>query len=387
MTGEIGARVGELLDAAQSSTGLHDFGDGSFRDGLERLVRALRTEARLNPLGESALRQKVVTLLSQRLEVEDWYRRHPEIADEQIDAPLIGLGLPRTGSTALSFLLAQDPAARSLLWWEAEHPCPPPSTVSGADPRVERARSQAARQGQPTSRIEQMVPVSALGPAECQELMALDFKAQIFQAMAQIPSYSQWLLHEADLTSTYRYESRVLKLLQWGSPHRPWRLKAPTHLIYLDALDQVFPNARFVMTHRDVADVIVSVADLYAEVVGWFTDSVDLRYLGELNVEQWSLGTRRAITFRGNGREHRFFDIDFRDMQREPIASVQSLYRWLDEPVSSEFEAAMRAWSRANAETRQSMEHRTAEAFGIDLERVRGLFADYTARFAPRSDP
>ena len=36
---------------------------------------------------------------------------------------------------------------------------------------------------------------------------------------------------------------------------------------------------------------------------------------------------------------------------------------------------------------RQSMEHRTAEAFGIDLERVRGLFADYTARFAPRSDP
>jgi hypothetical protein len=99
------------------------------------------------------------------------------------------------------------------------------------------------------------------------------------------------------------------------------------------------------------------------------------------------LETRRAISYRGNGREHRFFDIDFRDMQREPIASVQSLYRWLDEPVSSEFEAAMRAWSRANPESRQSTEHRTAEAFGIDLERVRGLFGDYTARFAPRGDP
>src|SRR3546814_14459655 len=101
---------------------------------------------------------------------------------------------------------------------------------------------------------------------ECQDLMALDFKSQIFQALAQIPSYSDWLL-EADHTSTYLYEKRVLKLLQWGEPARPWRLKAPTHMLYLDALDKVFPDAKFVMTHRDPTDVMLSVATVYADII------------------------------------------------------------------------------------------------------------------------
>ena len=105
-------------------------------------MRALREEARLNVAGQAALRELIVGLLAQRLQVEDWYRRYPEIDDEQIERPLFGLGLPRTGSTALSHLLAQDPAARSLRMWEASRPCPPPSTVEGPDPRVERGRAE-----------------------------------------------------------------------------------------------------------------------------------------------------------------------------------------------------------------------------------------------------
>ena len=111
--------VASLLAAAESETGLHDFGDEAFREGLERLVRSLREEASLNAVGQQAVRQMILGLLSQRLQVEDWYRRHPEIDDEPIEAPLIGLGLPRTGSTALSFLLAEDPDARSLRRWES----------------------------------------------------------------------------------------------------------------------------------------------------------------------------------------------------------------------------------------------------------------------------
>lgn len=109
-----------------------------------------------------------------------------------------GLGLPRTGSSVLSFLLAEDPNARSLLKWEASEPCPPPATVEGADPRVERAREMERRSGHKSH-----TPSSVTGPVECQDLMALDFKAQIFLALAQIPSYAEWLL-EANLTSTAR---------------------------------------------------------------------------------------------------------------------------------------------------------------------------------------
>ncbi len=101
-------------------------------------------------------------------------------------------------------------------------------------------------------------------------------------------------MDKADFTSTYAYQRRVMKLLSWGEPTRPWRLKSPSHVLWLDALNDVFPDARFVMTHRDPTDVILSVADLYADIVGGFTDHLDRKYLGQLNVEHWSLGMRRA---------------------------------------------------------------------------------------------
>ena len=99
----------ELLATASQRTGLDDIGEDTFREGLERLVHSLRTEASLNELGAAVLPEMLLNHLSQRLQLEDWYRRHPEIDDEPIVAPLIGLGLPRTGSTALSNLLGEDP--------------------------------------------------------------------------------------------------------------------------------------------------------------------------------------------------------------------------------------------------------------------------------------
>ncbi|MBL7496717.1 sulfotransferase [Frankia sp. CNm7] len=372
----------ELLDAARAETGLEDFGDDSFREGLERLTRSLETEARPNAAGRSALRKLLVGLLSQRLQIEDWYRRHPEIDDERIVAPLIGLGLPRTGSTALSFLLAEDPQARSLRMWEASAPCPPPSTGEGQDARLESSRAEVEGRTKTSPRRAALVPASATGPTECQSLMALDFKAHYFQAFAHVPSYSKWLLETADLTTTYRYELRTLKLLQWGFPARPWRLKCPAHLLFLDQLDQVFPDARFVMTHRDPAEVMVSAADLYAAVAHSFSDDVDLRYLGALNVEHWSVGMERALAFRDAGRDDRFYDIDFRAMQSQPVDEVRKLYAWLGEPVTDAFEAGMRRWWQENAEKREKNVHPDPATFGIDVDEIRPLFADYTARAA-----
>lgn len=361
-----------LLDIARRDTGLSDFGADSFREGLETLVRALRTEACLNQTGEHVLRGRIIDYLKQRLHIEAWYRRHPEIDDEAIDQPLIGISLPRTGSTALSVMLAQDPAARSLRNREASAPCPPPAALE-ADALLEPSQPSVSLRPEGARKF---VPSSPDGPAECQELMALDFKSQIFQALAQIPSYSEWLL-DADLSSTYHYERRVLKLLQWSCPARPWRLKCPTHLLFLDHLDQVFPDARFVMTHRDPTEVMLSVCDLYADYVGHFTDHVDLAYLAELNIQHWTLGMKRALEFRDAGNQHRFFDIGFKAMQSDPVRQVRNLYEWLGEPVSDEFVTNMQAWWRAHAENREASTHPDASRYGLDLNRVRGLFAEY----------
>ena len=367
------ADVDGVVAAAAAQTGLEDFGDDSFREGLELLLGSLRDEARLNARGEGFIYARVVNALSQRLQVEDWYRRHPEIDDVELLPPLIGLGLPRTGSTALSVLLAQDPAIRYLRRWESSQPCPPPSTVTGPDPRI--PMDEGNKVG-----TRAHVPTGTHAPMECLELMTLDFKSHIFQAFAQIPSYSTWLVEKADLTSTYAYQRRVMKLLSWGEPPRPWRLKSPSHVLWLDALNEVFPDARFVMTHRDPTDVILSVVDLYADIVGGFTDHLDRRYLGQLNVEHWSVGMRRALRFRDGGADKRFYDIDFRAMQADPIREVRGLYAWLDEPVSDEFESRMRTWWAEAALEREPSSHADPVAFGIDLDKVRPLFADYGAR-------
>jgi hypothetical protein len=367
------ASYDDVLGAAVAKTGLDDFGDDSFREGLEVLVTALRDEARLNVRGEAFLYPRIVGHLAQRLAVEDWYRRHPEIDDVPIRAPLIGLGLPRTGSTALSMLLSQDPSVRYLRRWESSQPCPPPSTVQGPDPRIpadEKVIIGSRRH----------VPSGTHGPMECLDLMALDFKSHIFQAFAQIPSYSTWLVEKADLTPTYAYQRRVMKLLQWGEPTRPWRLKSPSHVLFLGDLDRVFPDARFVMTHRDPTDVMLSVADVYADLIGGFTDHMDRHYIGRLNVEHWSLGMDRAVRFRESGSDDRFYDIDFRAMQADPIGQVRGLYGWLGEPVGDEFEHRMRSWWTEAANEREPSTHADPVDFGLDFDSVRPLFADYVAR-------
>jgi hypothetical protein len=362
-----------LMDAARQRTGLDDFGDDSFREGLAILVRSLHREANLHAAGERFLSNRISVYLEQRLQIEAWYRRHPEIDDEIIRAPLIGLGLPRTGSTALSCLLAEDHDARSLRRWEAAEPCPPPGTVQPPDPRIQRDAERHAAHRSHT-------PSNASGAVECQDLMALDFKAQIFLAFARMPTYAQWLLH-ADLTSTYAYERRVLKLLQWRQPTKPWRLKAPTHILYLEHLNRAFPDARFVMTHRDPTEVVLSVAAVYADIGGNFTDHVDRSYFGALNVEQWSVGIRRVLAFRDGGADARFYDIDFRAMQRDPIGEVRSLYRWLGQDVSRDFEARMTLWWQGNT-AREPSSRADPRAFGIELDEIRPLFAEYTHRAA-----
>jgi hypothetical protein len=142
-------------------------------------------------------------------------------------------------------------------------------------------------------------------------------------------------------------------------------------------LDKVFPDARFVMTHRDPTDVMLSVADVYADLIGGFTDQIDRPYIGRLNVEQWSLGMDRALRFRESCAHDRFYDIDFRAMQADPIGEVRGLYAWLGEPVGDEFEHRMRSWWESNE--REPSTAADPTDFGLDFDAIRPLFASYVA--------
>ena len=375
-------RVSELIDAARAATGLDDFGADSFREGLERLVVSADREAGLNAAGRAMFDAQAVMLLSNRLRIEDCYAQAPEIAAEEIVAPVMVLGLPRTGSTALHCLLGEDPRVRVLRSWEAMFPTPPPEAATQfSDPRIALMEAQMARRDRLTPRMKQMLPSTATSPTEDQLIMGFDFTSQIFQASFRVPGYVHWFNHEADLVPTFEYLKRVLKMLQWRCPPRRWRLKNPTYSLFIDALDRVFPDARYCMTHRDVGDVIASVADLYFEMGRITSDTPDKAWMGAVARESFELGMRRMIKFREAGNEARVFDIQFAEFQRDPLAVIERLYAFLGEPLTDEARARMQAWRKATPRDKHGRHEYDAADFGLDPEDLREQFGFYSQRF------
>lgn len=260
-------------------------------------------------------------------------------------------------------------------------PCPPPDAATLAnDPRLAKAQAGMERRAKLFPRMTAMLPSTATSPSEDQLFMGYDFKSQIFQAFAEIPSYVEWLNYKADLTPTYGYVKRVLKLLQWRCPPNRWRLKNPSHSLFIDALNRVFPDARFVMTHRDVLSVVPSAADLYYELRKAYSDEVDMKAIGRETSDFCELGMRRMIAFREAGKEQRFFDIQFAPFQADPFPILEDLYNFLGEELSSRARERMQAWRRDNH--RETGYRRTELAeFGLDGTALRERFRFYSERF------
>lgn len=375
-----------LMAAAQEATGLRHFGDPGFLEGLEILCASAEREARLNDAGRAMFAGQATMLLMRRLEIEDWHARHREIDEQEIVAPLMILGLPRTGSTATHCLLGEDPAVRVMRNWEGLMPCPPPETATyRTDPRIARMDEQMAIRAQRTPRMLQMLPSTSTSPTEDQVLMGHDFKSQIFQASFRIPSYVEWLEQKADLVPTFRHVKRVLKLLQWRCPPYRWRLKNPSYALWIDAFDTVFPDARYCMTHRDVASVIPSMADLYFEMHKPNTDTPDRAWLGEVAVHSCELGMERMIAFRDAGNEARFFDIHFAPFQRDPYPIVADLYAFLGEELTPEALAGMRAWRDSTPKDKHGRHEYRPEDYGLTREGLHDRFRFYSQRFGMSS--
>jgi hypothetical protein len=365
-----------LLEAAHTATALSDFGDPSFRDGLDVLVDSIDHEARANAAGHGALEGQLTAYLIERLRIEDWYRRHPEIADQHIDVRIFITGLPRTGTTALSHLFAADPDTRSLQTWESEQATPPPERATYAtDPRRAPLRQHPD--------FKRMYDATETSPTENIDLLGQHFRTQHFEGMAHVPSYIRWWL-DCDMVPAYRHHERVLKLLQWRCPPTRWHLKSPPDLCCLDAFATVYPDARIVWTHRDPAKVLASVCKLISIVRGFQTDHVDPHELGREQLALWSEGVRRALAFRKRAGEARFADVFMDDLVRDPISTLARTYDRIGVPFTDRAEHAMRAWAAEHPQHRHGALPYTLEEFGLTLDQVRDAFREYTEHFALR---
>jgi hypothetical protein len=372
-----------LLATAARRTGLSDFGDDRFREPFALFVHALEHEAELTAVGRALARREVLTLLENRLQVEETYRRHPEISDQQLAGPLFVTGTGRSGTSILHELLAQDPSHRVLLTWEALHPCPPPrSADQTSDPRIRIAEREVRFWERVAPVYRTMHENGARVPQECIYLTAHAFASDLLSGTYAVPSYAGWLA-AADLRHAYQVHARILKLLQWRHRRERWVLKAPSHLWALESLLAVYPDARIVQTHRDPLAVIASMTSLMATLLWMRSDRVDARALGDRAVRSIGYMLRQSLRFRDGGGidPAQICDVRYPDFLADPIATVAGVYDHFGLELSAQAESAMRAYLAAKPKDRHGAHAWRFEDTGIDLAAARERFSTYRERF------
>ena len=369
-----------LLGKACKRVGLDDFGDDSFLEPLRLLLNSYETEAELNFIGRICVQNDILRLLGNRLRLVEDRKRFPEIAAEIIRRPLFITGLPRSGTTFLHALLAQDPAHRAPQVWEVMHPSPPPDKGSyDSDRRITKTQLQLKS-------IDFLMPdfravhlIDARLPQECIAITNHDFRSHVFESMYFVPSYRTWYDGQ-DKRPAYEFHRRFLQHLQWRCPGKGWVLKAPSHLLGLRALFQVYPDAAIVLTHRDPLKVLPSCASFTEVLRGAFTDHIDKRALGHEVMSRWEEGARLAIECRQgkNGLPgERFFDVHYSELVRSPISVVRRLYRHFDLELTDRAEMAMRRFAAENPKDKGGVHRYSLEEFGLNPEVEKRRFQFY----------
>jgi hypothetical protein len=373
--------VEEVIAAASAQTGLSEIGDPAVLDGLQRLLDAYASEARFTERGSQMAHGDLVTYMAIRMKVEAWAKEHPELLDAPIEKPLFVFGLPRTGTTLVINLLASDPARRSFLRWEAYDPTPPAQPEElHAGPRFQAMEDKTMMALQYMPHIAAIHFEHADSPTECQFLMTPSFCSQVYESQADIPSYRNWFMHEADYLPAFRHHKKTLQVLQHHAKGN-WTLKNPWHPLYLNALTEVYPDARLVMTHRDPAEVVGSICSLIKYVRAIYSDTVDLKGIGETFMDTFQIMIDRADAFKAKHGADAIHDVQYADVVRDPIKVVRGVYDRFGDDYTPEADAAMQAYMADNQKGKHGKHEYDLAEYGLSAEGVRERFKDYIENY------
>jgi len=380
-----------LVAQAMAQTGEDDLGEPSWSEGLDLLLDGLAHEAHLHELGVEIATGEVASYLSNRLGIVAWRRDHPEVAEGPVDRPIVIVGQPRTGTTILHDILAQDPTLRAPLTWEVDRPLPPPEPGDDdTDPRVAEVQATIEMADSLIPGFTTFHPMGALLAQECVRMTASDFRSLIFSIQYRLPTYNRWLLRDADLAPAYRWHRCYLQHLQSRQPVRQWLLKSPAHLWHLECLAAEYPDAIVVQTHRDPLKVIASISALATHLRRMASDDPDIREVAAGYADDIFLGLDRGMDARRRGviPDDRIIDVQFQSFVADPMATVRQIYVALDRVLDAPTEARMRRFLAANPGDGGGggTRYRFADT-GLDAGALRERSADYQDFYDVGSEP
>jgi sulfotransferase family protein len=378
-----------ILAEAVRRTGLDDYGGNEFLEPLRLLLRCLDAESHLTPLGRITARHDTLGLLENRLRLVEDRKRNPGISETPIRAPLFIVGLPRTGSTLLHHLLAQDPRSRVAQAWEVMCPSPPPERARyETDPRIAQSEKQLRWLDRIVPDFKNIHPLGARLALECLAITAGSFQSWRFNTMYRVPGYQEWLGHQ-DSRPAYQFHRRFLQHLAWRAPAERWVLKAPSHLHALETLFETYPDALVVQTHRDPATVLASVASLTAVLRAGFSDRVDKAEIGREVLCYWLKGIESAIQARRSGgiAPQRFLDVHYLELVADPIGTVRRVYGHIGLRFTEEAERRLRGHLAGQSQDRLAQHEYSLASFALDPDEIAAAFKGYREHFGVGAEP
>jgi len=368
-----------LIEQAMTTTGLDRFDSTSYREGLDVLLADYNSYDHPEPLIER-MRGGLVQSLVDRLKTTDYLAKRPELLTRPVERPLFVFGMPRTGTTLLSNLLACDPARRSALTWEIEQPVPPPTTATlKTDPRAIAKLEQEKAMLAARPEMGKYYRNSAVYPNECMFFMIHDFKGLALESRGKLKAYRDWLF-QTDMTSVYTYHKRFLQLLQADAPGA-WSLKMPSHALWLDTLLETYPDAQLVWAHRDPFTATSSFCSILSMAHRGYTGKVDYEWLGEDCPYQAQLHLDRIMDTRERLGHDRIVDVHYADVMRDPMATIRKLYADLGDTLTPEAEAAMQAWLDENPQGKFGKHEYALDQYGLSVESLAPKFDRYLSQY------
>jgi hypothetical protein len=343
----------------------------------------MRDEGGFNGAGIMQQHTFLLGLLKNRLLIEDLVHRHPEIADEQIRAPIIICGLPRTGTTHLHNLISADPALRSLPYWEslepvlAERERPAPGEP---DPRLGRTEVALSFLDAALPYFNRMHEMTVDHAHEEIQLLAIDFSTMLMETTAPMPTWRDDYLSR-DQRPSYSYLVKVLKVLQWLRGGTRWVLKSPQHLEQFPALAETFPDATFVVTHRDPVSVTASMVMMLAYTARLTRDKVDVVGIGNYWADRLARMLRACAEDHDVLPDKQTIDVHFDEFMADDMAMVGRVYDLAGQPMDDRSRAAMAAFMAEHPRGRHGAVAYDLAEFGLDRVDRREALRFYTERF------
>ncbi|MET1756673.1 sulfotransferase [Novosphingobium sp. RD2P27] len=372
-----------IVENAVRSVGMATFDSESFREGLAVLIEDVNAgidKGWYIDSGVAQIEKDCLHYLTNRLKVADYLRQNSELETRKIERPVFVMGVPRTGTTLLSNLLAADPARRSPLTWEIDDPVPPATGETlKSDPRA-LARLEAERK-----MLEAMPEAgkyyrsSAIYPNEDVFIMAGDFKTLMIESKGRLPAYRDFIFG-ADMTSAYAYHRKFLQVLQ-DKASGVWNLKMPSHALYLEYLFAEYPDARVIWTHRDPYSAAASLCSIISLSHRRHLGAPDIEWLSQNYPWQAAEHANRIMDFRDKFGEDKIIDVHYDGMLDDPIGTMKTLYKALGDEWTSEAEAGIQGWLDDNPQNKFGKHEYKLAQYGLTQEQLTRLFERYLARY------